>query len=543
MDKRIADKIIIDYNKKLFGFALSKTSSISKGEELASKITLEVYTSLLKRDNIMNVNGYIYRIAENVYARYIDETKRGMHLSLDEVNIPADDDFTDRIILSETYQILRREIAFLSKTQRDIVVMHYYDKLKLKDISQKLNLPLGTVKWHLFEAKNSLKEGMNSMRAVGNLGIKPIKFDTMGHSGQPGSLGDTKNFLKKRLTQNIAYAAYHKAKSINEIAVELGVSPLFIEDEVFILEEYGFMDKVEGDKYLTNIYITEPTKEGCEKEHIIYEKYAKILCDKYVPVLVNYIKNYIKDKIYVPDDDINLLLWAVITFACGYKLCVDKGINSDIFSVKRKDGGDYIAFALVETDFDVSYNKNLYDSCGDMTRGLGKYPLHSWQLNTYYDDRIGRWQNNINNDYDYLYEYITGAIKKEDSQIDKYQRLYEKGYLINENGKDSVNIIIVKDDCKTWLNENTFTKNLPGITDELKEISNKFDEEMYELNKDQFPPHMQKLYKARTTNSFTNNNTRTHVMEQLLSSGVLKLSTEIQKHGLNTIMFCDVLPK
>jgi RNA polymerase sigma factor (sigma-70 family) len=164
MDKQTADRIIIEYNKKLFGFALSKMSNISKAEDLASRITLEVYTSLLKRENIENVSGYIYRVAQNVYARFIDEGKRGMHLSLDEVDIPAENDFTEEIIQSETYKTLRREIAYLSKTQRDIIVLHYYDKLKLDEIAKKLNLPLGTVKWYLYDAKNSMKEGLNLMR-------------------------------------------------------------------------------------------------------------------------------------------------------------------------------------------------------------------------------------------------------------------------------------------------------------------------------------------------------------------------------------------
>jgi hypothetical protein len=466
-----------------------------------------------------------------------------MHLSLDEVDIPTDNDFTEEIIQSETYKNLRREIAYLSKTQREIIILHYYDKLKLDEISKKLNIPLGTVKWHLYDAKNSMEEGLNLMRQVGNLGVKPIKLCYMGHSGNPGSMGDTSDFLKKRLTQNIAYAAYHEAKTINEIAEELGVSPLFVEDEVAVLEEYGFMDKVAGGKYLTNIYITEPTKENCEREHLLYNKYAKIVCEKYVPLVIEAMKNYIKDEIYVPNYDINLLLWSVIPFACNYKLCVDKGNSSEGFYVKRKDGGDYISCANVETDIHVSYNSALYKTCGNMNRASDKYHLSAWQFNTYYDGRDGNWRNNQYTDYEYLYEFITGKIKKEDSQIEKFSRLYDKGYLVDENGKDAVNIIIVKDDCKEWHTDNAFSKKLPGITEELKVISDEFDTEMYEINKNIYPLHMQKLCKAWTTNCLTHNGITARVIEQLLASGVLTLPTETQKHGINTIMFCDVLPK
>ena len=73
MDKEYVDKIIAEYMEKIFGFALSKTMNTDKAEELASRITFDVYVSLLKSDNINNVSGYIYRVASNVYARVVDE--------------------------------------------------------------------------------------------------------------------------------------------------------------------------------------------------------------------------------------------------------------------------------------------------------------------------------------------------------------------------------------------------------------------------------------------------------------------------------------
>ena len=254
MEKSRADKIITEYYKKLYGFALSKMTDIDKAEELASRITLEVYSSLLNADEIVNINGYIYRIACNIFARYIAERKESAHLAIDSLFLPDNVDYTKSLIDSEDAKNLRREIAYLSETQRKIVVMHYYDNLKLGEIAEKLSIPLGTVKWHLYEAKNSLKEGIEMKRTPGTLGINPVKFINMGHSGCVGSKGDTSDFLRNSLTQNIAYAAYYSPKTVAEIAEELGVSPIFIEDEIRTLEEYGFMDRLGGGKYRTNIH-------------------------------------------------------------------------------------------------------------------------------------------------------------------------------------------------------------------------------------------------------------------------------------------------
>lgn len=104
MKKQDADKLISAYIKKLFGFAMSRLSKIDEAEELAAEITLQVYESLLKQDNIENPDGYIFRIAKNVYARYIDGRKQ--ITSVDGLEyVPDSRDFTQEIIDSESYGI------------------------------------------------------------------------------------------------------------------------------------------------------------------------------------------------------------------------------------------------------------------------------------------------------------------------------------------------------------------------------------------------------------------------------------------------------
>ena len=160
MDKKQADKIITGYIKKIFGFSVSKTMDVDKAEELASRITLDVYISLLKADTVNNIDGYIYRIAYNVYARFVNEEARDRHISFNDMELPCENDFTGGIEKDETFIRLRSEIARLSNIRREIVVMHYFQKLGLNEVAQKLNMPQGTVKWHLHDAKKQIKDGI-----------------------------------------------------------------------------------------------------------------------------------------------------------------------------------------------------------------------------------------------------------------------------------------------------------------------------------------------------------------------------------------------
>lgn len=534
MDKETADRLILEYTPKLYGFALSKTRDLQKAEELAARITLEAYAALLKRDAVANPAGYIYRVAQHVYARSVrEETGRAYPPSLDGVDLPAQGDFTDSLAQVDMCRQLRREITYLSAVQREVVLLHYYRKMKLEDIARHLSLPLGTVKWHLYDARSNLKKGMERMRSTGALGLQPVEFDDMGHSGSPGEKGDTRDFLQRRLTQNIAYAAYYQPKTVNEIAEELGVSPLFVADEVSILEEYGFLDRLPGDKYQTNICITVPSEEVAEETHKLYKDCTALVCEAYIPAVIRALDGWQPSNYYLPDGDRNLLLWAAVPYAMTHKQ-PHGGVDLSPFSVKRKDGGDYIAFAGVKKELHLSFDPQKYRVCGDMHRGPGKYPCSSRQINTCYDGRPGGWRDNLWTDYEYLYEFITGALKKEESQIEKYRRLIDKGYLVEENGGDRVNLIVIR-------SQEALDAVLPPFPDELVQAGKRLDAQLYALGKDRYPAHMQKLHKAMCTGCL-GDGVRMYVVERLLETGVLTMPHERRKKGLTTLMFCDTLP-
>ncbi|MBR4096142.1 MAG: RNA polymerase sigma factor [Oscillospiraceae bacterium] len=533
MNKYDADKIISLYVKKLFGFAMSKLSKIDEAEELAAEITIQVYESLLKQDSIENPDGYIYRIAKNVYARHID--RKNKTTAVDGIEyIPDSKDFTAELIDSETCGILRREITYLSKIQREIIVQHYFHDKKVKEIAAMLSLNENTVKWHLACSRKELKSGMERTRTTGTLGTEPIKFCNMGHNGHPGSKGDTSDFLTKVITQNIAYAAYHQPRTINEIAEELGINPIFVEDEVAVLEEYGYMDKLSGGKYRTNISITEPNETRYRIYREIEPKYSKLFAEKFfAPVLENITE--IPEWLHVPDNDINLLKWCLVCFMAHKLSTAD--ISDQKFSVKRPDGGDFVATAIldVKPDWDMSdAEPNIYWACGDMWRDRCNEEVwwKSWQLNFQQTCRWGGWKDNLTEDYDKMYFWLNNQLPETTSNAESYVRLLEKGYLLKKDNSYKCNLILCDSIAKWW---EYIWDYIPEANEEIKALSLEYTEQALRAELYGQPEHMHELIKYYNQNCACMLHTR--IMKNLLDMGVLKMPTEEQAKGLCTIMF------
>jgi len=540
MDKATADQIITTYMPKIFGFALTHEQNSHKAEELAARITCEVYESLLKSKEVHNINGYIYRISQNTYARYVHEETHGRgQLNIDTMQIPYPHDFTTEIELQQTLDRLRKEISYMAGIQREILVLHYFDRMKQYEIAERLKIPIGTVKWHLHDARKQLKENV-TMKRTENLALRPVRFGNISHDGNPADNPPDK-LLARCFSQNVCYATYHQARTITEIAELLGTPAAFVEDEVSYLEYHGFVEKQPGGKYLTTVFIQEgETPEMVNATHELFMNCAAVVCEEYVPLVIGAIKALPPDKIYSPHADENFLLWSAITYACGVKLWENENhsIYSTRLNVKRPDGGEYVALAHVDDIFDwskLNHDANKYQACGSMNRWDEELQIFAWQLDTIHDSRTGFYMDNHTSDYTDLYLYFTGQLPKDAANVEKYKRLLDKGYLLQNNTGEYVNMAVMS------MSNHDFDNCLPEITSEVKAACEELADKIFDIIKPLYPAHMHEL--VRMFGFKSHNPIRTRVLELLLENGTLKPLTAEQQKSVNTIMFCDRLPK
>ena len=530
MEKEKADRIITEYFKKLYGFAVRKSYSYDEAEELCAEIVLQVYQTLLKAEDIVNTEGYIWRICEHTYAKYVSTKKQRAGVSIDEVVIPYYDEPEVDEDDTEIHR-LRREITFMSATRRRIVFLFYYRKRSIASISAELAISEGTVKWHLNKARAELKEGISMERKIGMLGLHPIEATSMGHSGNPGKNGGPEYYLGDKINLNIVYSVYNTPRSKEEIAEEIGVSLVYIEDKIHFLEENGFLVQMKGGKYTTYVKFS-PQKYSVELEEkqtrlqlMIAEKLAK----EYVPQVRTALAEGNRELFEAA------VVFHTIATKCGFDM--DKDLSK--YVIRTMDGGSFFANVNIHSEasdpeyIPVYRNLPCYNCCGGMYRVSEKYPVSSWSVDSRFSTRVGTWKNNLLTDYEYMYEYLRGELPENAANAEKLSRLRERKY-ISDDGK--VNIMVVKGRM-----EDVFEK-VPELDPAIRDTFGKEVVEYAMMTAKEYPPQMQDFIVTSTVNSFIGNVVAMMVMDILYANATFKLLTETEKTTTNLLMFCDILP-
>ena len=539
--------MITEYLKPIFGFALKRCKNVQDAEDLSQEIILKAYRTLISRDDIEQPDKFIWTIAHNALSNYYRDTSRQViGIPIEDVEeIIADPDSCKDEIDCREIDKLQKEIAYLSKLQRRIVIAYYFENKKQNEIAAELGIPLGTVKWHLFEAKKELKRGINTMRETSNLKFNPIKFESYGMNGNSGKKS-LDEFFRSALSQNICYCVRNDAKTVNEIADDLGVSPVYVESEAAFLEEYGYL-KAYKDKYIVNFIISEPTEELLILHDRMNKRAAEIFANELYDELEksgllddeDIICNQTDEPVSLtesPRRDHNFILWSLIPYiaACSGERVPDHVISFDDVATIRPDGGVNIVNASVVPEKmslpdDYVYMKNW---CGPMWNE--KNGLILWQINSEWSDRgdVSAWQ------YPADAKRVLSLLENDELPKDDWVWLAEHGY-VKTNGdydgyfKASSQIVT--------LASNDIKMKLIEIGDRIKEKHKaEFDAlkaPYAEASLGSVPKHLKKVQEYELQFIFHSDGWfLLHCIVALLKNGKLKEPTAGQRKSLMTII-------
>lgn len=163
------------YKSKIAALIRRMVKDADDIEDLVQEAFIKAYKALPNFQFGYTFSAWLYRIASNNTIDFLRK-KRFQMISIDKP-MGEDDDFYFEIkdedplpdielISEERKKILNDAINNLPDNYKEIINLRHKEELDYKEISDKLNIPLGTVKAHLFRARKTLYEALKDKKSI-----------------------------------------------------------------------------------------------------------------------------------------------------------------------------------------------------------------------------------------------------------------------------------------------------------------------------------------------------------------------------------------
>ncbi|GAE93143.1 RNA polymerase sigma factor SigW [Gracilibacillus boraciitolerans JCM 21714] len=155
-DQSAFEDIVEFYQNKVFAICYRMVGNQHEAEDIAQEAFLRAYINIQSFDENRKFSTWLYRITTNLTIDRIRKKKPDYYLDAEikgtdgldlYSQIPAEQALPEEEVESlEMQSVIQQEIMQLPEKYRSIIALRFLDELSLKEISEILALPVGTVK-------------------------------------------------------------------------------------------------------------------------------------------------------------------------------------------------------------------------------------------------------------------------------------------------------------------------------------------------------------------------------------------------------------
>ncbi|MDR2884359.1 MAG: sigma-70 family RNA polymerase sigma factor [Deferribacteraceae bacterium] len=163
-DLQAFELLVLKYQKQLYYIANGIVKNQQAAEDVVQDAFIKAYEKL---DTLKNQSGFyawIKRIVINMSLNHYDKNKWLVDVSTDDGEydffdtVAVDDNPEDKALKDELKGYIKLFVDALPDKLRLVLVLREVDDLSYEEISDMLNIPVGTVRSRLFNARQILKD-------------------------------------------------------------------------------------------------------------------------------------------------------------------------------------------------------------------------------------------------------------------------------------------------------------------------------------------------------------------------------------------------
>lgn len=173
-DEQAFKELVGKYERALYFHILRMIRDKEQVEDLVQETFVKAFDNLNSYSTNYAFSTWLYRIATNHTIDYLRK-KKLQTLSIDEpvktrdgdmqMQLPDESSGADRgIMRRQRRQMVREAIEELPQKYRKVIQMRHMEEKTYQEIAEILELPLGTIKAHIFRARELLYKALKDKR-------------------------------------------------------------------------------------------------------------------------------------------------------------------------------------------------------------------------------------------------------------------------------------------------------------------------------------------------------------------------------------------
>jgi RNA polymerase sigma-70 factor (ECF subfamily) len=155
-------KIYDKYIDKIYRFIFLKVSSQEIAQDLCSETFLRGWQAFQDKDDIENIQAFLYQIARNLVVDHYREKGRAEFVPVEVVPIvDPEGNLEEKAILRSDIDNIRTALVSLKEEYQNMIIWYYLDDLPISEIAKISEKSEGAVRVQLHRALESLRSAVN----------------------------------------------------------------------------------------------------------------------------------------------------------------------------------------------------------------------------------------------------------------------------------------------------------------------------------------------------------------------------------------------
>lgn len=170
-DRQAFNLLVTEYQQRVINISYSMLSDREEAYDAAQEVFVKIYRYIGNFRGDSSLSTWIYRITKNVCSDFLRKRREAV-ISLDEedekkIEIGDTSYFPEKHSeRAEMLRVLKNAMERLDENSRMVITLYETEDLSYDEISDILNLPVGTVKSRLNRAREKLKNILSENREL-----------------------------------------------------------------------------------------------------------------------------------------------------------------------------------------------------------------------------------------------------------------------------------------------------------------------------------------------------------------------------------------